>query len=122
MTFPAIPPALLISPGIRTGRKFSLWRVFFARIANRPGSSPGRAFARKCLAAVFPGQSRDDDSACPAQPLTPVMARGPSNLLPPASASAGVRMIDRGYVALALGFDWSLFARGIAASFEGIKR
>ena len=31
-------------------------------------------------------------------------------------------MIDRGYVALALGFDWSLFQRGIAASFEGIKR
>ena len=32
------------------------------------------------------------------------------------------RMIDRGYLALALGFDWSLFQRGIAASFEGIKR
>src|SRR5882724_792158 len=31
-------------------------------------------------------------------------------------------MIERGYVALALGFDWSLFQRGIAASFEGIKR
>ncbi|QWG25292.1 2,4-dihydroxyhept-2-ene-1,7-dioic acid aldolase [Bradyrhizobium sediminis] len=31
-------------------------------------------------------------------------------------------MIDRGYLALALGFDWSLFQRGIMASFEGIKR
>ena len=31
-------------------------------------------------------------------------------------------MIDRGYLALALGFDWSLFQRGIAASFEGIRR
>jgi len=31
-------------------------------------------------------------------------------------------MIDRGYVALALGFDWSLFQRGISASLEGIKR
>ena len=31
-------------------------------------------------------------------------------------------MIERGYVALALGFDWSLFQRGIAASFQGIKR
>jgi 4-hydroxy-2-oxoheptanedioate aldolase len=31
-------------------------------------------------------------------------------------------MIDRGYLALALGFDWSLFQRGIAAAFEGIKR
>jgi len=31
-------------------------------------------------------------------------------------------MIGRGYLLLALGFDWSLFARGIAASLEGIKR
>jgi 4-hydroxy-2-oxoheptanedioate aldolase len=31
-------------------------------------------------------------------------------------------MIDRGYLALALGFDWSLFARGIAASFDANKR
>jgi 4-hydroxy-2-oxoheptanedioate aldolase len=38
------------------------------------------------------------------------------------SAEQANRMIDRGYVALALGFDWSLFQRGIAASFEGIKR
>src|SRR6201996_322204 len=38
------------------------------------------------------------------------------------SAEQANAMIDRGYVALALGFDWSLFARGIAASFEGIKR
>src|SRR5207247_2325825 len=32
------------------------------------------------------------------------------------------QMIERGYLALALGFDWSLFARGIAASFDGIIR
>jgi 4-hydroxy-2-oxoheptanedioate aldolase len=31
-------------------------------------------------------------------------------------------MIDRGYLALALGFDWSLLSGGIAARFEGIKR
>jgi len=31
-------------------------------------------------------------------------------------------MIDRGYLALALGFDWSLFQRGIAAAFRGIRR
>ena len=31
-------------------------------------------------------------------------------------------MIDRGYLALALGFDWSLFQRGLAATFQGIKR
>jgi 4-hydroxy-2-oxoheptanedioate aldolase len=34
----------------------------------------------------------------------------------------GNAMIDRGYVLLALGFDWSLFQRGIMAGFEGIKR
>ncbi|WP_315776534.1 MULTISPECIES: HpcH/HpaI aldolase family protein [unclassified Bradyrhizobium] len=38
------------------------------------------------------------------------------------SAEQANAMIERGYVALALGFDWSLFQRGIAASFEGIKR
>jgi 4-hydroxy-2-oxoheptanedioate aldolase len=38
------------------------------------------------------------------------------------SAEQANQMIDRGYVALALGFDWSLFARGIAVSFDGIKR
>lgn len=31
-------------------------------------------------------------------------------------------MIERGYLALALGFDWSLFQRGIAASLDGIRR
>ena len=38
------------------------------------------------------------------------------------TADQANRMIDRGYLALALGFDWSLFAGGIAASFDGIKR
>jgi 4-hydroxy-2-oxoheptanedioate aldolase len=38
------------------------------------------------------------------------------------TAEAANAMIARGYVALALGFDWSLFQRGIAASLEGIKR
>jgi 4-hydroxy-2-oxoheptanedioate aldolase len=38
------------------------------------------------------------------------------------SSEQANQMIERGYAALALGFDWSLFARGIAASFEGIKR
>jgi 4-hydroxy-2-oxoheptanedioate aldolase len=31
-------------------------------------------------------------------------------------------MIDRGYLVLGLGFDWSLFQRGIADAFKGIKR
>jgi 4-hydroxy-2-oxoheptanedioate aldolase len=38
------------------------------------------------------------------------------------TAEQANEMIDRGYLALALGFDWSLFQRGIAASFAGIKR
>jgi 4-hydroxy-2-oxoheptanedioate aldolase len=38
------------------------------------------------------------------------------------TAEQANRMIERGYLALALGFDWSLFQRGTAASFEGIKR
>ena len=38
------------------------------------------------------------------------------------NAEMGNAMIQRGYVALALGFDWSLFQRGIAAGFEGIRR
>ena len=38
------------------------------------------------------------------------------------NADMGNAMIERGYVALALGFDWSLFQRGIAAGFEGIRR
>jgi 4-hydroxy-2-oxoheptanedioate aldolase len=38
------------------------------------------------------------------------------------SAEQANQMIDRGYLVLALGFDWSLFQRGIAASLQGIKR
>jgi 4-hydroxy-2-oxoheptanedioate aldolase len=38
------------------------------------------------------------------------------------TAEQANQMIDRGYLVLALGFDWSLFQRGIAASFAGIKR
>ncbi|MGM4896755.1 HpcH/HpaI aldolase family protein [Tardiphaga sp. 839_C3_N1_4] len=38
------------------------------------------------------------------------------------NAEMGNAMVERGYVALALGFDWSLFQRGIAAGFEGIRR
>jgi 4-hydroxy-2-oxoheptanedioate aldolase len=59
-----------------------------------------------------------------------LMARAEAGILKSGVPIAGVarsaeqanRMIDRGYVALALGFDWSLFQRGIATSFEGIKR
>ena len=59
-----------------------------------------------------------------------LMARAEAGILKSGVPIGGVartaeqanRMIDRGYVALALGFDWSLFQRGIAASFEGIKR
>jgi 4-hydroxy-2-oxoheptanedioate aldolase len=59
-----------------------------------------------------------------------LMARAEAGILKSGVPIGGVartaeqanQMIERGYVALALGFDWSLFQRGIAASFEGIKR
>jgi len=59
-----------------------------------------------------------------------LMARAEAGILKSGIPLGGVartpdlanRMVERGYLALALGFDWSLFARGIAASFEGIKR
>jgi len=38
------------------------------------------------------------------------------------TAEQANQMIDRGYRALALGFDWSLFQPGIAAALEGIRR
>jgi 4-hydroxy-2-oxoheptanedioate aldolase len=38
------------------------------------------------------------------------------------TAEQANEMIDRGYLALALGFDWSLFQHGIAAAFQGIRR
>jgi 4-hydroxy-2-oxoheptanedioate aldolase len=38
------------------------------------------------------------------------------------SAEQANAMIERGYLGLALGFDWSLFQRGIAAALQGIKR
>jgi 4-hydroxy-2-oxoheptanedioate aldolase len=38
------------------------------------------------------------------------------------SAQQANAMIERGYLALALGFDWSLLEGGIAARFEAIKR
>jgi 4-hydroxy-2-oxoheptanedioate aldolase len=59
-----------------------------------------------------------------------LMARAEAGILKSGVPIGGVartaeqanQMIERGYVALALGFDWSLFQRGIAASFDGIKR
>jgi 4-hydroxy-2-oxoheptanedioate aldolase len=59
-----------------------------------------------------------------------LMARAEAGILKSGVPIGGVartaeqanQMIARGYVALALGFDWSLFQRGIAASFDGIKR
>jgi 4-hydroxy-2-oxoheptanedioate aldolase len=58
-----------------------------------------------------------------------LMARAEAGILKSGVPIGGVartaeqanQMIDRGYLALALGFDWSLFQRGIAASLEGIK-
>jgi len=38
------------------------------------------------------------------------------------TAEQANRMVERGYALLALGFDWSMLQRGIAASLEGIRR
>jgi 4-hydroxy-2-oxoheptanedioate aldolase len=59
-----------------------------------------------------------------------LMARAEAGILKSGVPIGGVartaeqanQMIDRGYLVLALGFDWSLFQRGIAASLQGIKR
>ncbi len=62
--------------------------------------------------------------------LIELMARAEAGILNSGVPLGGVartaeqanRMIDRGYLALALGFDWSLFQRGITASLAGIRR
>jgi 4-hydroxy-2-oxoheptanedioate aldolase len=38
------------------------------------------------------------------------------------TAEQASQMIERGYLVLGLGFDWSLFQRGIAASLQGVRR
>jgi 4-hydroxy-2-oxoheptanedioate aldolase len=75
------------------------------------------------LATSIDKRGRIDDPEVQA-----LMARAEAGILKSGVPIGGVartaeqanQMIDRGY--LALGFDWSLFARGIASSFEGIKR
>src|SRR5476649_483802 len=77
------------------------------------------------LATSIDKRGRIDDPEVQA-----LMARAEAGILKSGVAIGGAartaeqanQMIDRGYVALALGFDWSLFQRGIAASFDGIKR
>ncbi|MET0678388.1 MAG: aldolase/citrate lyase family protein [Bradyrhizobium sp.] len=77
------------------------------------------------LATSIDKRGRIDDPEVQA-----LMARAEAGILKSGVPIGGVArtaeqanaMIDRGYLALALGFDWSLFQRGIMASFEGIKR
>src|SRR5690242_10714464 len=77
------------------------------------------------LATSINKRGRPDDPE-----VLALMARAEAGILKSGVPIGGVartaeqanQMIDRGYLALALGFDWSLFQRGIAASFEGIKR
>ena len=83
------------------------------------------------LAVIGPAISppRSTSAACPTIPVA-LMKRAEKAILRSGVPIGGVartaeqanQMIDRGYLALALGFDWSLFQRGIAASFAGIKR
>ena len=77
------------------------------------------------LATSIDKRGRIDDPEVQA-----LMARAEAGILKSGVPIGGVartaeqanQMIERGYLALALGFDWSLFQRGIAASFDGIKR
>jgi 4-hydroxy-2-oxoheptanedioate aldolase len=77
------------------------------------------------LATSIGKRGRADDSE-----VLALMARAEAAILKSGVPIGGVartaeqanQMIGRGYVALALGFDWSLFQRGIAAGFEGINR
>jgi 4-hydroxy-2-oxoheptanedioate aldolase len=84
------------------------------------------------LAVIGPGDLATSSTSAAARRSRGValMARAEAGILRSGVPIGGVartaeqanRMIERGYVALALGFDWSLFQRGIAESFEGIKR
>jgi 4-hydroxy-2-oxoheptanedioate aldolase len=77
------------------------------------------------LATSIDKRGRADDPE-----VLALMARAEAGILKSGVPIGGVartpeqanQMIERGYVGLALGFDWSLFQRGIAASFDGIKR
>jgi 4-hydroxy-2-oxoheptanedioate aldolase len=77
------------------------------------------------LATSIDKRGRADDPE-----VLALMARAEAGILKNGVPIGGVartaeqanQMIERGYVGLALGFDWSLFQRGIAASFDGIKR
>jgi 4-hydroxy-2-oxoheptanedioate aldolase len=77
------------------------------------------------LATSIDKRGRPDDPE-----VLALMARAEAGILKSGVPIGGVartaeqanQMIERGYLALALGFDWSLFQRGIAASFDGIKR
>jgi 4-hydroxy-2-oxoheptanedioate aldolase len=85
------------------------------------------------LAVIGPGDlaTSINKRGLPDDPeVVELMARAEAGILKSGVPIGGVartpdvanKMIERGYVALALGFDWSLFQRGIAASLEGIKR
>jgi 4-hydroxy-2-oxoheptanedioate aldolase len=77
------------------------------------------------LATSIDKRGRADDPE-----VLALMARAEAGILKRGVPIGGVartpepanQMIARGYVGLALGFDWSLFQRGIAASLDGIKR
>src|SRR5438876_4295689 len=85
------------------------------------------------LAVIGPGDlaTSINKRGLPDDPeVVALMARAEEGILKSGVPIGGVartaeqanKLIERGYVALALGFDWSLFQRGIAASFDGIKR
>jgi 4-hydroxy-2-oxoheptanedioate aldolase len=73
-----------------------------------------------CMITIEHVEAVDRIDEIMATPGIDLAVIGPGDLA--RTAEQANQMIDRGYLALALGFDWSLFQRGIAASLEGIKR
>ena len=85
------------------------------------------------LAVIGPGDlatSIDKRGRMDDPELRELVARAEAGILKSGVPIGGVartpgeanELIERGYLMIALGFDWSLFARGIAASLEGIAR
>lgn len=70
-----------------------------------------------------PGQFDDDEFlALVRRAEEGILKSGVALGAPVRSAEQANAMIERGYLMIALGFDWLLLQRGVAAAFQGIRR
>src|SRR5437588_418364 len=121
-------------PTTPLNRLRQLWREgrpAFGAIATIPSVQTVQIMARSLdwiivdLATSIDKRGQMDDPE-----LLELVARAEAGILRSGVPIGGVArtadqanaLVDRGYRAVALGFDWSLFQRGIMAAFEGIKR